>query len=107
MFANHKLHPVETVKKASDIVDSSSGAFSFFSDWHDQGFWYASTGQHFGPWLHDVAIQALSFSDCLIFVGVVLVFLSIAGSKRARKWLWWDFILYFVMNAISVWMQLK
>ena len=96
---------IEVVKKASDVIDKTSGAWDFFSDWHDRGFWHAATGQDFLPWLHDFGINLLSLSDVLVFAGVVLVFLIIAGSGRAKKWLWWDIIIYFVAKAVQVYIQ--
>src|SRR5574342_329239 len=82
---------IVVVKKASDFMDNSSKTFEFFADWRSNGFWHASTGQDFLPWLRDFGYDLLGYSDVLVVVAVILTLGIIAGSGRCRKWLWWCF----------------
>lgn len=76
----------------SDIT----GAFSFLADWHDYGFWHAATGHSFKDSLINLGFTLLDCADLLIVGGVGLVIFAMLGSKRAKKWLWWDVIFYLI-----------
>lgn len=74
----------------SDIT----GAFSFLADWHDNGFWHAATGLSFKNWAAEVGFKILDYADLMIPIGVGLGLFAMLGSKRAKKWLWWDVVFY-------------
>jgi hypothetical protein len=93
---------ITVVKKASDFVEGSKDMWQFFTDMRHEGFWYAATGQHFGPWLRDTAYAMLDYSDILIVVAMILAVLIVAGSGRAKKYLWWCFLAYLVSKSLQL-----
>lgn len=82
------------------------GAFDTVTDMRENGVWHGMTGQTFWEWLQDAAVSTfhglLEFADVALLVAVVLVFLSMFGSKRAGKWLYWTVAGYVILKLLGV-----
>jgi uncharacterized phage infection (PIP) family protein YhgE len=91
---------------STNLLDNIRNVSDFIKDTHNEGIWYAFTGEHFKTSLiqfgKDMLNMIVQCSDSLLIVALVLVIGVISGSKFCRKWLWYTSVLFLILKCLGV-----
>lgn len=89
----------------SGFMDNVHDFSNFIKDTHDEGIWYAFTGQHFKESLIQFGLDFMNMliqlSDLLIIVAMVLGMGTLAGSGFCKKWLYYTSILFVILKSVG------
>lgn len=88
------------------FLDSVRNFSDFIKDTHNEGIWYAFTGEHFTESLiqfgKDMLNMIVQCSDLLVVVALVLSIGVIGGSKFCKKWLWYTSFGFLILKCLGV-----
>lgn len=87
------------------FMDNIHNVSNFIKDTHDEGIWFAFTGQHFKDsliqFLLDFTNMLIQLSDLLIIAAMILGLGTLAGSGFCKKWLYYTSILFVILKCVG------
>ena len=90
----------------ASFMDHYHNISNFIKDSHNEGLWYAFTGEHFLTSLvqfgKDMLNMIVQCSDLLVIVAMVLGIGMMAGSKFCKKWLWYTSFTFLILKCLGV-----